>query len=338
MVMSRTIWFGLALVPVLVVSPAAVVSAAAASPAPAKLLASPNPACTHVVPAGGVVDTTSGNIYSAGGSLIASYSNSCAPPAASAGSLPRSSAMATNVTGVQPFSQYVINYLDDRGAMFNQMATHFTVPPAPTNPTGAIGYSLMNEASDSTGAIASTIQLLLLWGSVSWIPESGPYYIVTSIYRNANGYASYTTPQQVQPGALVAGTIQCTGYDTPPNPNYPSPVVLRWSVVYAVSGTAGPKATFLTGVWSTEHFEFAFPELIELYNVTSCDQLPPFGKLQFGPSSLSIWDQNANPNTPQTTTPDQGPWIIYGTTLGTPGLPCTVWGTGTQMRYTSLYW
>jgi hypothetical protein len=66
--------------------------------------------------------------------------------------------------------------------------------------------------------------------------------------------------------------------------------------------------------------------------------MPPFGKLQFGPSSLFVWDQNANPNDPEIATPDQGPWFIYGTPKGTPGLACSTWGVGATFRYTSLYW
>jgi len=226
--------------------------------------------CAHHVPQGAHV--SDGAVRRADGSVIETI-EPCAYPARDKPELGRH----TSSNGPLPTINDWVETVDAVGitstagsTYFDWLGSRWTVPPAPTNYVGQTVFLFPALEPQSRSAI---IQPVLQYGPS--MAGGGNYWSYASWYIDSSGHPIWSTLYTTVPGHLMMGTMDASSC---------SAGVCYWSIETTDFDyyPNAPNPSQLN-TWTSEVFDWAWATVLEVYNVSSCSQLPNTSSL---PSSF----------------------------------------------------
>jgi hypothetical protein len=159
------------------------------------------------------------------------------------------------------------------------------------------------------------LQPVLQYGNNGYF--GGAYWVLAS-WMVGPHYSFYSSPVTVNPGDSLTGFIQMIGTNT-----YNG--TLYWQVSGTDTTTGG--SSWIEGSTPGLHWTWAFAGVLEVYNITSCEQLPYSGEAEFSNIVIDHDYTSFKPITPQE-------WSILPLTPGGPSCSYSV----TAGNPTYLYW
>jgi hypothetical protein len=168
------------------------------------------------------------------------------------------------------YNGWIESYNTTSTGALSRLSATWVVPPAPSNPNDGQVIYLFNGL-EGVPTVESILQPVLGFANGQWTATSW------NCCKAGTTYHGNTI--NVSPGDLIVGTVNGTGCDSG------SGLCNDWSIETLDQNT-GEAAVLNTSAWGVAE-NWVFAGVLEVYGVSSCDDLPASGQVAFNNQAYS---------------------------------------------------